>query len=382
LEGGLYDSAITYNRAVSPMVNVSFVNLITDVQLSQQFFQPSLGQTQQVTANFTANCNWTLLIQDLDGNTVLTTNGAGDSMGYNWDGTGQGETNIPDGMYSYIISAETNGLANEVHTNSGGGGFGGSGPPIPGSMMESRELYAVNTNDSESVVPLAILPPGYDTNGYTIFSATPSEIQSLRAIPLKASSSVRSTGMTFSADDSGGSGASSQSDTNNGPKNTKGTFGIVYQQYLNPNVRTQTPLSGYPFGFHPHVAIDGNPENDNGQAVTMPPIVVNKNMSDNFVETMEANAYWPSFVNANDQVNPTDLESTSKGGNSIFNNVDFGLLMLHASYGTTAESDGVKYSYVWIENAARGSATYLRLADFNFGGSSLQWLAFYDDQRV
>ena len=47
-------------RAVSSYVPVTFSNLISRIAFSQQFFQPSLGQTQEVTATFAANSDWTL----------------------------------------------------------------------------------------------------------------------------------------------------------------------------------------------------------------------------------------------------------------------------------------------------------------------------------
>ena len=325
-------------------------------------------QTQQVTAQFAANSDWTLQIQDMNDNTVLVTNGSGMSMAFAWDGTGQGETNIPDGVYSYIITAETNGLGNDVEAGgSTNGTGGGSGAPLPDFMSESQ-LYAVNTNLSEDVVPLAIIPPGMDTDGYTVFSATPAEIASLHPESF-ARSSLRSSGRGFSPDDgSGGGGSSSQSTTNSGPKNALGTFGVAYQTYPDPTIRATTPLSGIP--IHTHVAIDGNPENDRGLSLTVPKMLNNKGVSDNFVNVLQSYGFSPSFVLVNDQVTPTLLEKASMGGSSVFNNVNIGFLMLHGSYGTTAESDSIKYTYVYVESIAGRNVQDLHLSDMSFGGSS------------
>ena len=41
-------------HAVSPFLTVYFSNLVTRISFSQQFFEPSLGQTQQVSAIFAA----------------------------------------------------------------------------------------------------------------------------------------------------------------------------------------------------------------------------------------------------------------------------------------------------------------------------------------
>jgi|SRR5665213_157858 len=176
-EGLPGDNAITYGHAVSSYVNVTFNNLISEVQYSQQYFEPSLGQTQEVTATFAANADWTLQIQDQNGNAVRHASGSGNWLDYLWDGTGDGETNMPDGSYMFLISAVTNGLADEVVTGGGGSGGGGS-PPSPDD--EASRLYIVDT-DTETVTPPAIYPPSFDTNGLTIIPATTSEVRSLTA---------------------------------------------------------------------------------------------------------------------------------------------------------------------------------------------------------
>lgn len=94
---------ISIGRAVSPYVNVTFDNLITKVAFSQAFFEPSLGQTQQITATFAANSDWILQIQNDSTNTVRYETGSGDTLVFNWDGTGTNRVSIPDGVYNYVI---------------------------------------------------------------------------------------------------------------------------------------------------------------------------------------------------------------------------------------------------------------------------------------
>jgi hypothetical protein len=130
------------------------------------------------------NSDWTLNIQDINSNIVRTVTGSGNYLNFDWDGTGNGGTNIADGVYTYLISAAMNGLANEVITN-GGGSVNTNEPPSPGGMGEEM-LWAANSDD-ESVVPLALYPPNVDINGLTIFSATPSEVQSLHSASLNSS---------------------------------------------------------------------------------------------------------------------------------------------------------------------------------------------------
>ncbi|HEX3719418.1 MAG TPA: FlgD immunoglobulin-like domain containing protein [Verrucomicrobiae bacterium] len=90
---------------------MTFSNLIQEISFTQPFFAPEDGTTQQITAVFAANVNWTLQIQDVNTNTVRTVTGSGGTMLFDWDGTGDGGTNLPVGTYTYLISAMTNGLA-------------------------------------------------------------------------------------------------------------------------------------------------------------------------------------------------------------------------------------------------------------------------------
>ncbi len=61
---------VTVGHGVSPFNSVTFSNLITRISFSQPFFNPAAGQTQQVSAVFAANCDWTLNIRDIDSNAV------------------------------------------------------------------------------------------------------------------------------------------------------------------------------------------------------------------------------------------------------------------------------------------------------------------------
>lgn len=174
-EGVANGGVVTYGRSVSPYANVTFDNLITRFDFSEPFFEPALGQTQQVTAAFTANVNWTLNIQDVNSNTVRTVTGTGGSMLYNWDGTGDGGVAISDGVYTYLLTVQTNGLALPA---AGGGGGGGSPPSLSFASVSSSESadsaqwLAAPADGSGNVVPFALYPPGFDTNNLVIFAGS------------------------------------------------------------------------------------------------------------------------------------------------------------------------------------------------------------------
>jgi len=357
---------LTCGYGTTPYLNVSFNNLVSSFDLSEPLFQPALGQTQLVAAAFAANCNWTLQIQDVNSNAVKTVTGSGVSMSVNWDGTGTGETNIPDGVYSYYLSAATNGLPNPqiTHTNPPPHGL-----PAPGAM--EVQSYAV-ADGSESVVPLALYPPGIDTNGMTIFDATITEINSLTAIGSLFVAGVQAKYLPSGM-------ASNQSTTGvgrkprKGIKGTKGSFGICYKTYGTNGFSSPHPATGWPYPLPTAVAIDGQSRTAQTVDKTVPQFCY---MANGFSEGMLGAGWFGKFIKADDQWNANDIKKTSLGGNSIFNTVNFGILMTHGSYGnsgtTGTEDDNVAYTYSWL-----GGNNFVRLSDMDFGSSGtngLRWM--------
>src|SRR5207237_308090 len=110
---------IDIGRAVSSYVPVTFDNYISRLAFSQPFFEPELGQTQTVTAAFANYSGWTLQVLDESSNAVKTVTGVGSSLHYDWDGTGDGGTNLEKGIYYYLLSAyQTNAPSAPLITNS------------------------------------------------------------------------------------------------------------------------------------------------------------------------------------------------------------------------------------------------------------------------
>jgi hypothetical protein len=371
IDSSSYGNTMTYGRSVSSYVSVNFSNLIARLDLSQLFFEPSEGQTQQVTATFAANVNWTLQIQDTASNTVRTTTGSGGSMLFNWDGTGDGGTTIPDGVYTYLLSVQTNGQAYQFQ---GSGGGDTNGPPEPSfaARAELTELYALPP-DGGSIVPLAIYPPGYDTNGFTIFEASRSDVMTLNSATLQRNRMNNNENEPAAAY----SGPSSQSTRGPkrkpriGVKNKSGTFGICYKSYP-ATFFMQQPLTHNP--LQPFTGVDGGGRSSGyieWAALTTPKFVAR-----GFSEVMQIGAYKPKFILADEQWSPNDIKSLALGGNSIFRTCNFGLLLTHGCYGTFPEIDGVKYTYLALCDDINGSS-YLRLSDMAFGSpgtSAMKWM--------
>lgn len=368
--------AVLTGHGVSPYVSVLFNNLVEGISYSQPSFDPTLGETQQISAVFALDSDWTLNIVDLNTNTVLTATGSGISMSYNWDGTGTGGTNLAAGLYFYYITAATNGLTPPL--SGGGSGGGGGSPPSPD--FESSQLWAASL-DTESVVPLAIYPPGFDTNGLTIFEASPSEVRSLMT-PVGRSESSLTLGGGASPDGIGGPGfvtplpdpqtnpQSPQRPPVNPIRGTVGTFGVAADTYT-ANGTTNGPSVG-PLDNGLHTGIYIYMQGSTASR-TNPPRPEHKNEVSAFVKTMQYYG-WSNPINEIDsQLNINDL----RGSGSKFNTVNFAIFLAHGTYGTTADyaANGCKQMYYSVTSGT--SASYLRLSEMNLGGSGaggLKWM--------
>jgi len=311
--------------------------------------------------------------------------GSGTSMQYNWDGTDNG-TNLPNGLYFYYISAVTNGESSEIV--SGGSGGGGGSPPSPEFMSSgSSELWAV-APDSENIVPLAIYPPGFDTNDFTIFSASPSEVASLSAAARPESEFTTDSGGSFSPDYTGGGGSSASSQNaspapqrppNNPIRGTVGTIGIAADTYTGngTNGLSCGPLdNGLGLGLDISVYTPQYPSGNTG-ATTNPPRPEHKIEASTFVNTMQYYGWKNPLSEIDSQLNINDL----RGSGSPYNNVDMAVVMFHGTYGvgsaaTDYAAESCKQMYYAVGTGGRGN--YLRLSEMDLGGSSptngLKWM--------
>ena len=370
-EGAANGGVIHYAHAVSSYVNVTFNNLISRFDFSQPFFEPALGQTQAVTAVFAANCDWTLRILDVNSHAVRTATGSGNSMAFNWDGTGDGGVSIPDGVYTYSLSAKVNGLANTTLRNSSVSSAGLSALPAAPALA-GTELWAAS-GDGGAAVPLALYPPGVDTSSLTLFSVEPSPVRAA------FSSSSKTVSLESANANPAYSGPPEQSttgptrDPNVGVKGTAGTFGICYRTYGRGGFSSPHPLTGWPYPMPTQVAIDGQLRTDKTVNYT---IAQAKPMAKSFAKVMKSGGWKAQFIKANDQWNSMDLEKSALGGRSIFNTCNFGLLIAHGSYAnddtTGADSSNVHNTYIWL-----GANDTVRLGDMDFGSpgtNGLRWM--------
>jgi hypothetical protein len=370
-------------HAVSGFVPVTFSNLVTRISFSQPSFDPASGQTQQVSAVFAANCNWILNICDVYSNVVQTASGSGTSMLYNWDGTSNG-ANLPNGTYYYYINAATNGLSSSF-VSGGSSGSGGGSPPSPDMASssslssDSSELWAMSA-DGNDAVPLAIYPPGFDTNDLTIISATPAQVNAARASVARVSiSSARFSSIdsgSFSPDASGGgssaasqgSPATPQRPPNNPIRGLAGSFAIAYQTF------TGNGPGGYHLNSPANKPYFQQIKIENSSGGTFLPRPRHKPEADNFVSEMQHWGWTKGFVKADDQLKLSDMQ----GSGTPFNQVNLGVFLGHGTYGTTSDQYANACNQMYFPVTAGTGAQWLRMSDMNLGGAGtngLKWMA-------
>jgi hypothetical protein len=368
-----FANGITFGRSVSPYVNATFNNLITRFDFSEPFFEPSEGQTQRVTAVFAANVNWTLEIQDVNTNDVIYASGSGTSMEYDWDGNGTNGITIPDGLYTYLLTVQTNGQSFSSMSSS----------------MSEASLSASDTVDSDStalwvqqpdgnILPFDIYPPGTDTNDFYIFEA-PASWMPERVSPLQSSATlgIESNASEASAAYSGPSSQSSRAPKRKPKspvKNKSGTFGICYKT-CPVGFSAQEPRTGRIPPLQPvFVAIDTFPS----QSAPLPwgTSTTSKPMADGLAQGLKIGGFKQKFLLADDKWSAADIKKPGLGGSSIFNTCNFGWLDTHGCYGTIAEIDGVKYTYLMLFDSVHGPE-YVRLSDMDLGSSDLRWMTIF-----
>jgi hypothetical protein len=385
LGDALNGATITTGNAVSPFVPVVFSNLVTEIAFSQPSFDPSSGQMQVISVTFAVNVNWTLNIEDASSNIVFTTTGSGPSMQYSWDGNGTGETNLPNGIYYYYITAQTNGQPLVV-LEGGGGGGGGSGVPSPdfaafamSQNSDATQLWAQPLDGSGPPVPLIIYPPGFDTNAFNIFEAPASfGVEQYEPVMGTTSSRVLVSGgladdasPAYSGGGSQGAPRAPQRPPTNPIKGFAGTFGIAFQEYFPEMLQIAAP----PNNLEGKVQIQGSTQN------AKLPFIEDVSTED-FITTMARGAWQPGFKKKDSQLLATDLRSSSAGGANVFNNgVSFGVLSLHAGYGTsqdaTPPANFAQQIYFAVDGRPNNTTAWVRMSELNLGSpgtNGLKWM--------
>lgn len=97
--------AVDPNYSAIAGLEVSFQNYVSHFKFSEDLFEPESGETQVITARFEKNSTWTLEILDESETLVRSATGTGGSMSFAWDGNGEAGASLPQGSYSFLVSA-------------------------------------------------------------------------------------------------------------------------------------------------------------------------------------------------------------------------------------------------------------------------------------
>lgn len=360
---------VIHTYAVSSHVKVYFNNFVSKVTFSEAFFEPSLGQTQRVSALFPTNAAaWTLTIKDGVNNVVRNVAGNGVSMDFEWDGKDDGGNDLPNGNYNYEIS----GWIPTANPSLGiGGSETNSPPPPPGSSSSSD--FGASTPDGLYIDYWVYYPP-----------APPGMEQQQPEIRRRAALSLSSLNVTqFIDPDFPDIDFPTFPQTTVTPKRipiapvkgAAGNFGVAYYTF-GPDGRTNSwPSNGLPGPANRVVLNDNN--------VAEPVVITNfftvKNLANNFAKTMR-NAGWAMKFNKPDgNLDGMELKRADSGigGSNLFNQVNLGLFVTHGFYGSTVDYSTTASQSLQTYLLLGGKhppGSYIRLSEFHFDGD-LRWMA-------
>lgn len=358
------DNSPKYAWGVSGYVPVTFNNYISRISFTEPFFEPDLGQTQRVSAVFGSFADWTLEIVDDNDSVVRTETGSGTSMTFDWDGTGDGGTPIPNGVYYYIVSAEP---GQQLNAMSGG----------ESSANEKTAENVIDAGDGYEWVeiPLPPLPPPLDTFD------SPKSIWIKRLKVEKQNVAKESPYLhgyqPMEGMESGGASASASSAPNapkrpptNPVKGALGTFGVVAFEYATP---TTNAVPTHPFGS---VQIEGS---------TLPVVFARipdaDKLAGRFGKVVKKAGYKQAFNKNGKDVRTIELRRSDLGigGGNLFNQVNLGMILAHGSYGTSLDfsassGGGSLQTYLGVDGTNNAADPWIRLSDFWFDGN-LRWMA-------
>jgi hypothetical protein len=242
---------------------------------------------------------------------------------------------------------------------------------------DGTELFAIPSDGSGTAVPLILYPPGYDTNGFTIFEASWAEVVAAQTPRLSAS--------TMDTSGTGGatpmySGASSQS--TRAPvrpptaptRGRAGFFGVAYDTYrgVPRGYNLLPPFNGLPGLPPPRLDLENRNSNTSFNYAVLWGHIAEAH---NFVTEMKRGNWQMSFDKADDAFTINDLRSS---GANIFNNVKLGLLLLHGTYGTSPDYTASGCEQMYFPITAGSTAQYLRMSEMSLGSSDpngLKWMA-------
>ena len=93
------------NYSATSGFEVSFQNYVSHFKFSEDLFEPEAGETQLITARLEKDSTWILEIRNETDLLVRSATGTGSTMSFAWDGNGEAGASLPQGSYSFSVSA-------------------------------------------------------------------------------------------------------------------------------------------------------------------------------------------------------------------------------------------------------------------------------------
>lgn len=356
----------------SAAIPVTFDNLISKWYFSLPGFDASLGQTQHITAEFISYCDWTLEIVDQFSTTVKNASGSGTSMAFDWDGTDNLGSPTADGTFDFILTATRTSAPIQLQSASLATG---ERTRLP------TEILVASANGLGAVVPLAIYPPGMDTNGLTIFEGSLSDYFPQRTAS-ESETSLLSVGSGSGSPEPLYAGASQSTQRPHRPppkpiKGTPGKLGVAWQGH-HPNPGTNGIA-----GFNPPPNLVGSIQLVPNYLLPYGPIKRASAIASGFEGTMKKYKWTTAFNYGDDKLTAALLRKPSKGGSNLFNYCNIGLLIGHGIRGgnqdARATSTPSLQTYLPIYKTGVNAYDWVRLSEFDFGGGpvGLRWMGVY-----
>ena len=439
------DDTVATNNAVqgigvSGSVAATFANYISQFFVAVPYFDPSQGQTQEVTAVFAEDSYWRVTVVDYQDTPVRWFEGQGASCYAAWDGNDQSGFPLPFGYYDYIIEARPSQYGPLSLTSGGGGGA---------AMMSAA---------ATSGIAVAAVDPAADykrTSAAVQFSRTNSSVRETLTIPslnpptsALAESAAEEEEKLFpsSAEEALMAGLTSYFvKTPPMPPERILTNGVwvtvpwevvhgphppmeiqiseaIQEQFLQklsgmllgegtqengpldanwPDAvyTTSTPLR-FPgslfMGFAGTVGIGFQGHHPNGNHFASPaggvisgdtppygPIVNSATIANWFSINMGLGGWRTSFYLGNNSLRPTNILYAAGRAGKFASNCDFGLYVGHMTAARNSSSYGATHSWLPLYNSDVSTATYswLALPQFDLGQigrpDPLKWMALY-----
>lgn len=336
---------------------VVFSNFLSDVHLKYYGYRPDLGQTQEVHGVWGSPRNWQVDITSADDtNTVYRSfTGSGTKISVLWDGLDSNGQDLSPQRIAYVIYDLGQATMSSMTLSA------------DSASSDTMEMWALPPDGSGDAVPLALYPPGFDTNGFTIFEASWSAMQPESTSLSSQTANSFDSGGTFGPMDAGGDPADPFIIYSS--YKIFGSFGMLYQGHHPLFGSYPRPPRGLPFGQVTFATSSGFPWGK---------LKAPKKIAAYLAKVVPVMGYSVPFIYGDDNFAAPALQKGSLGGSNIFNNVNLGLYVGHSAAGKeNIVALGHPQTYIPVYSKASDSFIWIGMNDMNLGSSNLKWAAFY-----